>query len=51
MTICLRLHRVLQVNRPLGLFVWALFIITPLVIALTIHSQELDNDENNFPQA
>lgn len=34
---------VLEINRPLSLFVWALFIFTTIVIALTIHSQDLDD--------
>jgi len=41
---------VLEINRPLGLFVWTLFILTIIVIALTTHSQDLDEYVNNFPQ-
>lgn len=41
---------VLEINRPLSLFVWALFIFTTIVIALTIHSQDLDDYGNNSPQ-
>ena len=39
---------VLEINRPLSLFIWALFIFTTIVITLTIHSQDLEDYGDNF---
>jgi hypothetical protein len=38
-----------EINCPLCLFVWVLFIFTTIVIALAMHSQDLDNDGSHFP--
>lgn len=32
-----------EINRPLSLFVWALFIFTTIIIALATYSNNLDD--------
>lgn len=39
---------VLEINRPLSLIMWALFIFTTIVITLTTHNQDLDGYGNIF---
>ena len=41
----------LKINRPLSLFVWALFIFTTIVMVLATLSQDLDGQGDDIPKS